>query len=55
MNSNQIVVFDIMIGLKASDIQVIETFEICILMMLDSLENVLKRSKNIYLGFVICS
>ena len=44
-----------MLGLKGSDIDVIETFEICILKMLDSIENVLKKSKNVYLGYIICS
>ena len=44
-----------MLGLKASDEKTIETLEISILDLLDSIENILKKTKNVYYGFMICS
>ena len=44
-----------MLGLSSSDINIIEIFENCISKMLDSVENILKKSKNIYLGHIIAT
>lgn len=42
-----------MIGLRSSDSDTIKLFEDCILKMLESSLNVLKKSKNIYLAYII--
>ena len=55
MISNQLVIFDIILGLKPTDEKTIETFEISILDLLDSIENILKKTKNVFYGFMICS
>ena len=42
--------FDIMLGIKSSNIDIIELFEDSILKLLDSIENIIKKSKNVYIA-----
>jgi hypothetical protein len=42
-----------MIGLKSGDNDIIQIFEESIIKMLEAIMNVLKKSKNIYLAYII--
>lgn len=44
-----------MISLKTSDQDTIDIFEECILKMLESIEHVLKKDKNTYMGYLIAT
>lgn len=44
-----------MIGLRVSDYDIIQIFEDSILKLMDSVLIVLKKSKNVYLGFIIAN
>ena len=42
-----------MLGIKSSNIDIIELFEDSILKLLDSIENIIKKSKNVYIAYVL--
>ena len=42
-----------MLGMKSSNIDIIELFEDSILKLLDSIENIIKKSKNVYIAYVL--
>lgn len=44
-----------MLGLKSSNIDIIELFEDSILKLLDSIENIIKKNKNVYVAYIISS
>ena len=42
-----------MLGIKSSNIDIIELFEDSILKLLDSIENIINKSKNVYIAYVL--
>ena len=42
-----------MLGITSSNIDIIELFEDSILKLLDSIENIIKKSKNVYIAYVL--
>jgi len=44
-----------MLGLKGSDNEIIQIFEESIMKLIESIKNTLKRSKNVFLAFMIAN